>query len=373
MKQKLVELPEYGHETATCTFCPKMCRFACPVDRVEGSEASSPWGKMTMLRHLQTGEVSLDQGVLASAYKCTGCMACKQACLHGQELPPVFEAVRALAASRGLAHPKLAEKDEAMRLWGNPVGPKLSEELARRVPPSRFLRPAPVLVFFGCTTVKRFPNVLEETVRVLEAAGLDFAVAGPEKLCSGLPSLSHGYPERFREVALRNIALFANHARIVSDCPGAVSTFARKYPELGLPAHSKPEHLSVLLLELVRAGRLSPRLGRVRRAFYHDACHLGRYLGVYDQPRELLERVLGRKVEELAFHREMGLCSGGGGGLPLTNPELAAGIARLPVEEVRARGGDLLVSACPSARRRFQKADPDLEIVDPVSLLAAAL
>ncbi|MBI3890064.1 MAG: (Fe-S)-binding protein [Candidatus Wallbacteria bacterium] len=373
MKQRLTVLPQYGHETATCTFCPKMCRFTCPVDRVDGSEASSPWGKMTMLRHLQTGQLSLDQGVLATAYRCTGCMACKQACLHGQELPPIFETVRALGAARGIAHPRLYEKDEAMRRWGNPVGQQLSEALAKHVPPSRFLRPAPVLVFFGCTTVKRFPRVLEETVQVLEAAGLDFAVAGPEKLCSGLPSLSYGFPDRFREVALRNIATFRNHARIVSDCPGAVSTFVRKYPELGLPEHCKPEHLTVLLLELLRAGRLSPRVGRVRRAFYHDACHLGRYLGVYNQPRELLERVLGQRAEEFAFSRELGLCSGAGGGLPLTNPQIAAGVAKLPVEEVRARGGDLLVSACPSSRRQFQHADPTLEVVDPVSLLAAAL
>ena len=72
MPPKPALLPTRKHTIDTCAFCPKMCRFTCPVDRVEGSETSSPWGKMTMLRHLQSQEMPLSQGPLAAAYKCTG-------------------------------------------------------------------------------------------------------------------------------------------------------------------------------------------------------------------------------------------------------------------------------------------------------------
>ncbi len=373
MTRKPKELEPFTHEAATCSFCPKMCRFSCPVDRVEGSESTSPWGKVTLLRHVQQGQIPLDHEVLDSSYRCTGCLACKKACVHEQELPPMFEAVRAMGAAAGLAPEALKRKDELMSRFGNPVGPELGHCLVDRVPASRFGRQAPVLIFFGCTTLKKYPGIVDDTVRVLDAGEVDYAVAGPDQICSGLPSASHGYPQRFREVALRNIERFRRYPRVISDCPGAVSTFRRRYPELGLPASVQVEHLSILLLELLTSGRLQPRTQAVEKAFYHDPCHLGRYLGVYDQPRELLRRLLGEQPEELTFNRDLGLCSGGGGGLPLTAPTTAKGVARLPVEETRSRKGSLLVSPCPTARKMFSRADSELDVQDPVTLLARRL
>ena len=105
---------------------------------------------------------------------------------------------------------------------------------------------------------------------------------------------------------------------------------------------------------------------------YHDACHLGRGLGIYEAPRAVLTRALGRPPDEFDDRRERAVCAGGGGGLPLTMPENAATIA---AERVAAHGaqreGDRIVTSCASSLVRMRAAGAAVD--DLSSWIARAL
>lgn len=357
----------------TCAFCPKMCRFACPVDRAEGKETLSPWGKMTALNRVIEGHAPLDGEVRSIVDGCTGCKACTTACVHRQELPPVFEAARAAATRAGHTVQALEDRAEAVRAHGNPVGPSLSTTLREMVPPDRFTRRgADVLLALGCTTLKREPGTVGTILGVLDRSGVRYAVAGPEAVCSGEPLAAWGYPELFLVVARKNHKRFDGFSTVVADCPGAASAVSQRYRRAGLRVPPRVLHLTSFLAALLAEGKLTDRRRDAPEAasvVYHDACHLGRWLGEYDAPRQLLGEVLGGPPGELFSCRESGLCSGGGGGYPLTHPGGAASVARQTLTEIPEEHGMTLVTACPTARKMFRRARPDLCIADPVELL----
>jgi len=119
------------------------------------------------------------------------------------------------------------------------------------------------------------------------------------------------------------------------------------------------------------------RLGRVESLAtaasvrFHDPCALGRGLGLYAEPRRILERALGRAVDEFDARREHAECSGAGALLPIAMPETSAEIARRRLDEHRRLGAGILVTACASSLRRFRAAGE--HAVDIASIVEQSL
>jgi len=105
---------------------------------------------------------------------------------------------------------------------------------------------------------------------------------------------------------------------------------------------------------------------------YHDPCHLGRRAGIYDEPRRLLAAIPGLKVGEIRWSRENSLCCGGGGGLPVTHPELSKTICEKALADAKEGGAEALVTACPFCKQIFleRAEDFNLKVYDIVELLA---
>jgi Fe-S oxidoreductase len=105
----------------------------------------------------------------------------------------------------------------------------------------------------------------------------------------------------------------------------------------------------------------SPPDGPVR---YHDPCQLGRGLGVYEAPRAVLTRALGRAPDEFEGNRDRACCSGAGGLLPATMPDVARTIADARLDDHERSGGGRVVTACASSlmqlRRRARAPVDDL-------------
>ena len=103
---------------------------------------------------------------------------------------------------------------------------------------------------------------------------------------------------------------------------------------------------------------------------YHDSCALGRGLGLYDEPRALLSRVVGTALE-LETEREHARCSGGGGILPVSMPDVAKAAARRLVDEHARLGGGTLVTGCASSLSQLRRAGANA--IDLITLLESAL
>jgi heterodisulfide reductase subunit D len=130
------------------------------------------------------------------------------------------------------------------------------------------------------------------------------------------------------------------------------------YPEiLGKDLGIQVSHAVEVLRDLAEDGRLElvepKRTGTVT---YHDPCDIGRKGGMYDAPREVLNRVPGWTFVEMQQSREHALCCGGGGNLETFDPDLVAEVSARRIAQAAEVGADVLVSACPQCVRTLSKA-----------------
>lgn len=343
-------LQDHRRDLATCAYCPKMCRFSCPVSSATGKETHTPWGMMSAAHQHLTGARLLDEHGAAALYACTGCKRCRTHCLHENDVGPALFEARAQAVEGGEA-PRAVGLLRERFASGNPYGIDLgatAREISRELDGRAY--------FPGCTALAREPGMVHAALDAAAGFGVRLALAhGLVDRCCGYPLWAAGLKAEFAEHA-RAFARAAHGAgELVVGDPGCAMALQSGYRRVGVELKVRV----VLLVDLL-ADRLEYAFGRAPlrlNVSYHDACLLGRGLGRYEGPRRLLRAAVGDFMEA-AENRADGGCSGGGGLLPLTMPDAAQAVARAQAIE-QGSPERRIVTACPSACRNFRRAGID--------------
>ncbi|RMG15508.1 MAG: (Fe-S)-binding protein [Planctomycetota bacterium] len=360
-----------AEDRAACSFCPKLCRHACPAAQAEASEAATPTFKQQVaLRALERGE-ALDTGQARVLYKCTDCRGTVDACRHRISVAESLREARALAVQRGVAPREVHELARRVREHGSPYARDL-EAVARGVAPEAHARRGALGVFPACAELARAPEDLARALALLRAAGAAPSLASPGRCC-GYPLDAAGLREDFERHAAGTAHALAAFDEVLATGPSCAYTLAVRYRELGLRPPGRVLPLVVRLAAAADRWRgLAPAEAWSRRAAYHDPCFLARRLGRLREPRELLSAATGRPPLELAYREAETRCSGGGGVYPLTHPAAAARCGAAVLELAREAEADVLVTACPAARWRLARArrPGDPEVRSLVSVLA---
>ena len=183
--------------------------------------------------------------------------------------------------------------------------------------------------------------------RLLNEAGVKFAILGNKEKNSGDTPRRLGNEFLFQELAGQNIAEFEKNEvkKIVTIDPHAYNIFKKEYPDFGLEAEVL--HHTELLYELVKEGRLKPKFDVREKITFHDSCYLGRYNDVYDPPREILKAIPGVQLIEMDRNREKGMCCGAGGGLMWMEEDTGHRINVSRTEQALAVNPSVISSGCP--------------------------
>jgi Fe-S oxidoreductase len=333
----------------------------------------------------------LGEEAVRAAHLCTMCMRCVQECPQDAPVIDHVDRVRRSLWSEGLSPPPLAEMVTGIEEDGNPFGEPRGrrteaypEAMAGRVVSDDDRTPE-VILFLGCVDSYQDPRVLSSISRVLEGAGVDYAILGEEEGCCGYVAYLAGAAEEFEGTGRDRMgAIVATGARtLVTPCAGCYRTFSQIYPEVdpGWPGDLRVLHLVEYLDRLIAENRVPLRKeARVSMVAYHDACDLGRHCGVYDAPRRVLSALPGVVLEEFPSARETADCCGGGGALRSYDTDAALGIAGRRLDGL-VEGVEAIASGCPSCKgnlrlaavRRAREGGPRLRVVDVVELVAANL
>ncbi|MCZ6805734.1 MAG: (Fe-S)-binding protein [Deltaproteobacteria bacterium] len=362
MADNLPLLEPFTKQHTYCTYCPKMCRFSCPVSVAQSSETTTPWAKMTSAHHVNDGNLDMSETVAASWYGCSGCLRCRTHCTHRNEVAATLYAARAEAVQLGRA-PKQAinvlQEHERRAQNAARAGSRLFAESTTETG-------AEVMYFPGCTA-----NVLcaDDAVAGWRAtqALADAPVRAVADRCCGLPLLEAGDPEGFRSAAAEVLSAISEASLVVFLDPGCLHALKVGSVRHDLtPPADRMIHLSELAARHI--DRIEP-LPKPITARYHDPCRLGRGLGVYEAPRRVLAKILGNEVEEFHQNRDDSICAGAGGQLPRTDPETAAAIAKDRLAQHAWVGGGTIVTACPGSARQLSENGSDT-VLSFASLLA---
>lgn len=368
-ERPLRRLPQLTPRRATlerCVFCPKLCRSACPVSNAEPRETITPWGKMSMAYFVANESVATAPEFAAPAWACSGCFGCREQCDHHNDVTgTLFDARSALVAA-GVAPTAATETLAAFDETTNALGAlKHDPAIAGLVDPE-----ARTTVLVGCAyarSAKRAP-VTHDAIR--SVAALTGGKVALVDVCCGAPLLYAGDKKRFATQGEMLAQTIKHTDRLVVVDAGCAAAIRVHHADAGLAMPVPVVHFTELVAENV--ARLAPLEGTEGTTYrWHDPCQLGRGLGVYDAPRTILERVLGKPAAEFERNRKDARCSGGGGLLPKTMPAVASAMGAARKQANDEAGGGTIVTACASSARRFEEAGAD--VVDIASLVARAL
>jgi Fe-S oxidoreductase len=205
----------------------------------------------------------------------------------------------------------------------------------------------------------RNQRVTQTLARILHHAGVDFGILYDGEKTAGCDVRRAGEEGLYTSLVEDNLTTMraAHFDRIVSSDPHSFHTLKNEYPEFG--ARWDVDHHSELLLELLESGRLKPRKKLGYRVTYHDPCHLGRYNGVYDAPRQVLAAI-GAELVDMPRCRDNSFCCGAGGGRIWMKELRREGVKRpseMRIDEATAIGGlDYFVVACPKDVTMYEDA-----------------
>ena len=213
-----------------------------------------------------------------------------------------------------------------------------------------------MLYFRGCTAREKQTGISQATERLLKEAGVDYRILDDEKCC-GSVLLRTGFLKEAEEQIRRNTDVLKGE-KIITSCAGCYKTLKDDYEGLDVI------HISQLLDKLIKEGKIKIS----KKDFdvtYHDACHLGRHSGVFDEPREVIKSVA--NLIEMENNRESSLCCGAGGGVKSAYPEIANQMAELRINQAKQTGCSTLVTPCPFCKLNLE--NEDMEVLDLTEFL----
>jgi len=228
---------------------------------------------------------------------------------------------------------------------------------------SPFAEEMDYLYFVGCYFAydPRMRKVAIATANILNKAGVSFGILGSKESCCGESIRKTGGEQEFKNLAKQNIKTFIDHGvkKIIVSSPHCYHTFVNEYPEFMV--NFEVVHISQLLAELVKEGRLEFIGEYAKKITYHDPCYLGRHNGVYDEPRHTLQAVPGLELIEMPASRENSLCCGGGGGRIWMETPKEERFSDLRVRQAAETGAEVLVTSCPYCITNFEESRLGLE------------
>lgn len=369
-------------KTFYCLECGK-CSSICPISKY--SPAYSP---RVMVENALLG---LEDDLIHNRelFSCLTCYACLPKCPSDVNYPLFMQKMRATAANNG-EHGDCAHSgtiQSLIRLMANPaVKQRRLEWLSDGY---RVSDQSDVLFFVGCAPYfdpifedlgVKTTDIAKGSLKILNSFGIEPMLLPNEKCC-GHDMLWTGDVDTFKRLAEQNAAMIseAGIKKIIFSCPECYRTFKEDYPNY-VKIDCDLQHISEFLAERIEKDEVSFKEVK-RKVTYHDPCRLGRHLGIYDQPRKVLQAVPGVELVEMKQSREESLCCGTSA---FTNCDLCSKQIRVErLLEAKATGADTLVTSCPKCQIHFRCAmvskgeekgpDIEIEVMDMVNLVANAL
>jgi len=336
----------------------------CPIYWHEPSFTFSAGGYLFLIMALLEKKIDFGQDTAEFAFSCTGCMACESNCriipCHAPHAGPldIIRLLRSEVVKRGLIPQGAARKvyDEIQKRgdYGQVNSLEFPEKISRD--------DADTVVFAECAHIPAQKDIFEVVIKVLEKIGTPVSQFA-EKGCCGSTLYDFGFWEQLEPLARANWEKMKalKGKKIVIVNPHCLEFMVKRYPEI-LPDYSSPQyqHMSELLADAFKDGKLKSKKGDKVKVTYHDPCYLGRGLNIYDAPREVLSSLGGVELVEMRRNREDSFCCGART-LGHYVPNLRAHTARERIEEFKDTGADLMITACAYCKDRFRKVLPAKE------------
>lgn len=323
-------------------------------------------------------------------FACTTCAACMEACpVHIEQMPKIVDARRYLVMEEADFPEGMMDMMNSLESRQHPfAGTQFSrvdwtegldiDVMAEMDDPHE----AEVLMWVGCggALVERNRNTVRATAKLLQKAGVKFAILGREESCTGDPARRVGNEFLFEMLAKGNVETMQRYGvrKVVTSCPHCFNSFRNEYPHFG--GRYEVYHHTQFLDQLLESGRLDGNdaaggSNGSSTITFHDPCYLGRHNGEYEAPRNLLAKVGGARQVEMQRSRNTSFCCGGGGGMAFVDEPPDQRVNQERAQEAVDTGADVVAVGCPFCATMLddgvnaRRGDREVKVKDVAELL----
>lgn len=354
-----------GEAFKKCFQCG-LCDAVCPWNRVR---------RFSMRKLVREATFGLTDIESEDIWRCTTCGRCPQQCPRDVKQIESGVALRRVATEYGV-FPKAVTAIRTVKgglvAQGNPFG----EDREKRAAWAEGLAVKPFaegmeILYFPCCYLcydPRLKKVARSTAAILNKAGVDFGILGAKENCCGESIRKTGDEELFKKLAKENIKTFIDNGvkKILVSSPHCYHTFKNEYPQFKV--NFEVVHISQYLSELVKEGRLQFDKELAEKLTYHDPCYLGRHNGVYDEPREVLQKISGVELNEMPEYGSDSLCCGGGGGRVWMETPKADRFSDLRIDQALGVGAEVLATSCPYCITMLEDSRKTMDVTEKIEV-----
>ncbi|MBG9454715.1 hypothetical protein ABE61_11800 [Lysinibacillus sphaericus] len=328
------------------------------------------------------GEVITEEEIWA----CTTCRNCEDQCpVMNEHVDKIIDLRRYLTMTEGKVNPDAQRAMTNIERQGNPWGLNRKEKENWRdldptihIPTVKELKKSgeEMEYLFWVGSMGAFDNRSQKIAlafcRLLNEAGVKFAILGNKEKNSGDTPRRLGNEFLFQELATANIDEFEKNdvKKIVTIDPHAYNIFKNEYQDFGWKG--EVYHHTELLNQLIDENRLALNYEVHETIVFHDSCYLGRYNDVYDAPREILRGIPGIKLVEMERNREEAMCCGAGGGLMWMEEHVGNRINVARTEQALATNASVISSGCPYCLTMLEDGTKAKEVEDTIGTFDVA-
>jgi glycolate dehydrogenase FAD-linked subunit len=351
---------DVDQEILACIQCG-FCRAGCPTFAESTLESLNAKGRVTLAYNMLLGDLEPSEELAERLYQCMLCLNCKSVCPAQVKVSDIIRSARERLVEKGYL-PEIFKLALASMI--DAANPLLAPP-EKRVDsyPADFKRAEPgktdALLHIGCVSSFQDVKTIPAVIKILDAAGLNYGALAEDETCCGYLAYLVGDMATFGKAMEMYGERMTKYKpkELITTCAGCLKTFRDLYPEYGGGNGYEIIHAVELMEKLINEGGLTFKEdAKPLKVVYHDPCDIGRHMGIYEPPRNVIKALPGVELVEFPLNRAQAKCCGGGGGMKGFDNEMAADIGLKRLVSAIDLGADALVSACPSCKQTFNQA-----------------
>lgn len=373
----------------SCTECGR-CTSVCPANTA--GKSLSPREIIVNIRHrtkdkapllakgISEGEVfekTLVHNYISDKvlWQCTTCMACVQECpVMIEHVDSIVDMRRNLVLTESEFPSGLNNVFKSLETnftpWAFNAADRTEWATGLGVKTMQNDPNCEYLFWVGCAGSfdDRYKKVSRALAKLMQKANIEFRILGIEEKCNGDTARRLGNEYIAQMLMQENVETLKkyNVRKIVTACPHCFHSLKNEYKQFG--GNYEVVHHSELIQKLIKEGKITLKTEQNSKVTYHDSCYLGRYNGIYNQPRKSLQAISGVNLVEMSRNKDKGFCCGAGGGRMFLEDDEGGRINEERTKEALNTGADTIASACPFCMTMLTDGVKHFEKTDVVSV-----